>query len=72
MSNVVRGSPSLVGRGIANPMFARTRGFKSHSPRFFFSKLTIFYKSKKYEVMIANKLILEKLKIISKHVDFRV
>jgi hypothetical protein len=28
-----RGSPSLVGRGIANPMSARTRGFKSHSPR---------------------------------------
>ena len=30
---VKRGSPSLVGRGIANPMFARTRGFESHSPR---------------------------------------
>jgi hypothetical protein len=30
-----RGSPSLVGRGIANPMFVRTRGFKSHSPRFY-------------------------------------
>jgi integrase len=30
-----RGSPSLVGRGIANPMSARTRGFKSHSPRSF-------------------------------------
>ena len=29
----VRGSPSLVGRGIANPMSARTRGFKSPSPR---------------------------------------
>ena len=29
----MRGSPSLVGRGIANPMFARTRGFKSPSPR---------------------------------------
>ena len=29
-----RGSPSLVGRGIANPMFERTRGFESHSPRF--------------------------------------
>ena len=29
-----RGSPSLVGRGIANPMFGRTRGFESHSPRF--------------------------------------
>ena len=29
----VRGSPSLVGRRIANPMFARTRGFKSPSPR---------------------------------------
>ena len=28
-----RGSPSLVGRGIANPMFERTRGFESHSPR---------------------------------------
>lgn len=28
-----RGSPSLVGRGIANPMFGRTRGFESHSPR---------------------------------------
>ena len=28
-----RGSPSLVGRGIANPMSERTRGFKSHSPR---------------------------------------
>jgi hypothetical protein len=28
-----RGSPSLVGRGIANPMFERTRGFKSRSPR---------------------------------------
>ncbi len=30
----MRGSPSLVGRGIANPMFARTRGFESHSPRY--------------------------------------
>lgn len=30
---IARGSPSLVGRGIANPMFERTRGFKSHSPR---------------------------------------
>ena len=29
-----RGSPSLVGRGIANPMFERTRGLESHSPRF--------------------------------------
>ena len=29
----VRGSPSLVGRGIANSMFARTRGFESPSPR---------------------------------------
>ncbi len=29
----MRGSPSLVGRGIANPMSARTRGFESHSPR---------------------------------------
>lgn len=29
-----RGSPSLVGRGIANPMFERTRGFESHSPRY--------------------------------------
>ena len=29
----VRGSPSLVGRGIANPMSAMTRGFKSLSPR---------------------------------------
>ncbi len=29
----VRGSPSLVGRRIANPMSARTRGFKSPSPR---------------------------------------
>ena len=28
-----RGSPSLVGRGIANHMFERTRGFESHSPR---------------------------------------
>ncbi len=62
MSNVVRGSPSLVGRGIANPMFARTRGFKSHSPRFFFPKFTIFYHSKKYEVMILNKNIIEKQK----------
>jgi hypothetical protein len=33
-SSFKRGSPSLVGRGIANPMFARTRGFESHSPRF--------------------------------------
>ena len=24
----------MVGRGIANPMFERTRGFKSPSPRF--------------------------------------
>jgi hypothetical protein len=31
---IARGSPSLVGRGIANPMFERTRGFKSHSPRY--------------------------------------
>ena len=31
---IERGSPSLVGRGIANPMFVRTRGFESHSPRF--------------------------------------
>ena len=30
----MRGSPSLVGRGIANPMSAMTRGFKSLSPRF--------------------------------------
>jgi hypothetical protein len=29
----MRGSPSLVGRGIANPMSVRTRGFESHSPR---------------------------------------
>ncbi len=29
----MRGSPSLVGRGIANSMFARTRGFESPSPR---------------------------------------
>ena len=29
----MRGSPSLVGRGIANSMFARTRGFKSLTPR---------------------------------------
>jgi hypothetical protein len=29
----MRGSPSLVGRGIANPMSAMTRGFKSLSPR---------------------------------------
>src|SRR5574338_786024 len=28
-----RGSPSLAGRGIANPMSERTRGFESHSPR---------------------------------------
>jgi hypothetical protein len=33
-SSFKRGSPSLVGRGIANPMFARTRGFESHSPRY--------------------------------------
>ena len=32
-SQSVRGSPSLVGRGIANPMSAMTRGFKSLSPR---------------------------------------
>ena len=30
---LMRGSPSLVGRGIANPMSAMTRGFKSLSPR---------------------------------------
>ena len=30
----MRGSPSLVGRGIANPMSAMTRGFKSPSPRY--------------------------------------
>ena len=30
-----RGSPSLAGRGIANPMSERTRGFESHSPRHF-------------------------------------
>ena len=29
----MRGSPSLVGREIANFMFARTRGFESLSPR---------------------------------------
>ncbi len=29
----MRGSPSLVGRGIANSMFARTRGFESPPPR---------------------------------------
>ena len=29
----MRGSPSLVGRGIANPMSLGTRGFKSPSPR---------------------------------------
>ena len=32
----VRVSPSLVGRGIANPMSEMIRGFKSHSPRFFY------------------------------------
>jgi hypothetical protein len=39
----LRGSPSLVGRGIANPMSERTRGFEilikrrnSHSPRQFY------------------------------------
>ena len=69
MSNVVRGSPSLVGRGIANPMFARTRGFKSHSPRFFF-KIKEILEKEVYEVMIVNKLILEKLKIISKTYGF--
>ena len=31
----MRGSPSLVGRGIANPMSAMTRGFKSPSPRLY-------------------------------------
>ena len=35
LSTLERGSPSLVGRGIANPMSARTRGFKSHPPRLF-------------------------------------
>jgi hypothetical protein len=42
--NTERGSPSLVGRGIANPMSERTRGFEipkmgrnSHSPRHFSS-----------------------------------
>ena len=34
----MRRSPSLVGRGIANPMSAKTRGFKSPSPRLYFSK----------------------------------
>ncbi|CAI9831830.1 hypothetical protein IBTHAUMO2_450036 [Nitrosopumilaceae archaeon] len=29
----MRRSPSMVGRRIANPMSARTRGFKSPSPR---------------------------------------
>src|SRR5215216_7942204 len=42
LTAIERGSPSLVGRGIANPMFERTRGFESHSPRHiwgFLSKL---------------------------------
>ena len=33
LTAIERGSPSLVGRGIANPMFERTRGLESHSPR---------------------------------------
>ena len=37
----VRGSPSLVGRGIANPMSEMIRGFKSHSPRFFLKIKTL-------------------------------
>ena len=39
-----RGSPSLVGRGIANPMFERTRGFESHSPRLSWGFLQKCYK----------------------------
>ncbi|EGG41458.1 Hypothetical protein Nlim_1750 [Candidatus Nitrosarchaeum limnium SFB1] len=38
----MRGSPSLVGRGIANPMSAMTRGFKSLSPRLWFLFIIIF------------------------------
>jgi hypothetical protein len=37
----LRGSPSLVGRGIANPMFERTRGFESHSPRAYVNLLNM-------------------------------
>lgn len=55
---IERGSPSLVGRGIANPMFARTRGFESHSPRFEFCKVldSVFLDAVNAVKAISNKL----------------
>lgn len=46
-----RGSPSLVGRGIANPMFERTRGFESHSPRLSWGVSTKSLKMRKRKIL---------------------
>ena len=54
----MRGSPSLVGRGIANPMSARTRGFESHSPRFLQHKnLDLIIRYLVSEIMVRRKTV---------------
>lgn len=53
----MRGSPSLVGRGIANPMSARTRGFESHSPRFLRSTLKLNNRIFRVESMVRRKTV---------------
>lgn len=54
----MRGSPSLVGRGIANPMSARTRGFESHSPRFLRSTLKLNKPNLKFfPIMVRRKTV---------------
>ena len=53
----MRGSPSLVGRGIANPMSARTRGFESHSPRFLRSTLKLNKPNFRINAMVRRKTV---------------
>jgi hypothetical protein len=53
----MRGSPSLVGRGIANPMSARTRGFESHSPRFLRSTLKLNKPNFQINAMVRRKTV---------------
>jgi|GEM_PF-135237 hypothetical protein len=53
----MRGSPSLVGRGIANPMSVRTRGFESHSPRFLRSTLKLNNPILRLESMVRRKSV---------------
>ncbi len=58
----MRGSPSLVGRGIANPMSVRTRGFESHSPRFLRSTLKLNKRNLRFtELMVRRKTVKPKI-----------